>query len=89
VLDIEPMQLGLIAIDLGAGRKVAEQAVDHAVGIELCCELGQAVGKGDVIATIHAQSKAIARAAAERCEAAFRIGSGAAPKRKLILRRLT
>jgi pyrimidine-nucleoside phosphorylase len=29
--------LGLLAIELGAGRRRAEDPVDHAVGIELCC----------------------------------------------------
>jgi pyrimidine-nucleoside phosphorylase len=89
VLDIDPLQLGLIAIDLGAGRKVAEQAVDHAVGIELCCELGQLVSKGDVVAVIHAQSTSNAHAVAGRCAAALRIGPGTARRRRLVLQRLT
>jgi pyrimidine-nucleoside phosphorylase len=88
VLDIDPMALGLLAIDLGAGRKVAEQPVNHAVGIELCCELGQPVRKGDPVAVIHAQSRAEARAVAQRCQAALRVGSGAARRRKLILERI-
>lgn len=89
VLDIDPMALGLIAIDLGAGRKIAEQPVDHTVGIELCCELGQTLAKGDALAVIHARSAADARAVAKRCEETFRIGTGKVPPRKLILQRLT
>lgn len=89
VLDIDPMALGLIAIDLGAGRKIAEQAVDHAVGIELCSELGQAITKGDPIAIIHARTAAEARSVTKRCEQAFRIGTGKPRPRKLILQRLT
>lgn len=89
VLDINPMQLGLIAIDLGAGRKVAEQAVDHAVGIELCCELGQSIAKGDVLAVIHAKNDSDAKQSARRCQDVFRIGTGQAQRRQLILQRLT
>jgi pyrimidine-nucleoside phosphorylase len=88
VLDIDPMALGLLAIDLGAGRKVAEQAVDPAVGIELCCELGQAVGKNDVLAIIHAQTIADARSVMKRCGQVFGIGSGRTPKRVVIRERI-
>jgi thymidine phosphorylase len=89
VIDIDPMALGLLAIDLGAGRKVVEQAVDHAVGIELSCDLGQSVSKGDVLAVVHAKTAADIRLAASRCERAIRIATGSAPTRKLILQRLS
>lgn len=89
VLDIDPMALGLLAIDLGAGRKVAEQPVNHAVGIELSCELDQSVAKGDVLAVIHAKDSNDAKQAVRRCQDVVRIGAGRARRRRLILQRLT
>jgi pyrimidine-nucleoside phosphorylase len=88
VLDIDPMALGLLAIDLGAGRKRAEDPVNPVVGIELRCELGQRISRGDDLAIVHAMLDVDQSAIAQRCQRAFRVGSGRAKRRKLILERL-
>ena len=82
------MALGLIAIDLGAGRTRADQAVDHAVGIELLAQRGQQVERGQELAIIHARRSADAERVAERCRGAIRVGVGRLLQGKLVLERV-
>lgn len=56
--------VGNAVLQLGAGRSRAEDAVDHAVGIDAICRSGTPVATGDVLCRIHARSKAAADAAA-------------------------
>lgn len=53
VSGIDALGLGTLAMDLGAGRRRAEDAVDHAVGIELDVRIGSEVKKGDRLGVIH------------------------------------
>jgi pyrimidine-nucleoside phosphorylase len=46
-------QLGLAAVCLGAGRRRAEDAVDHAVGIQLHMKPGEQVRAGDSLLTVY------------------------------------
>ena len=63
---------------MGAGRTRADQEVDHAVGIELCCERGEAVDKGQPLAVLHVHDPAACDAWAARLRAAFSIDPDAA-----------
>ena len=49
--------MGLIAMELGAGRATKESAIDLAVGIVLNKKRGQEVKKGDVLAYIHSNDE--------------------------------
>lgn len=57
VTKINSENIGLIAMELGAGRATKEDVVDLAVGIVLNKKRGDKVAKGDVIAYIHANSE--------------------------------
>jgi thymidine phosphorylase len=54
---IDPLALAHVALDLGAGRRRAEDTIDPAVGIELHVGRGQKVSAGDKIATLHQNGK--------------------------------
>ena len=54
---IDSLRLATVALELGAGRKRAEDTVDHAVGIELHVRVGDQVAPGDRLATLHARKK--------------------------------
>ncbi|XEC92811.1 pyrimidine-nucleoside phosphorylase [Paenibacillus tarimensis] len=54
IVKIEAEQLGLAAMQLGAGRATKDAEIDHAVGIVLRAKEGEAVKAGDPIATVHA-----------------------------------
>ncbi|CAN5249313.1 thymidine phosphorylase [soil metagenome] len=49
--------LGLAVIELGGGRRVASDAIDHAVGITRLAGLGTEVTPAAVLATIHARDE--------------------------------
>jgi pyrimidine-nucleoside phosphorylase len=72
---IHAREVGLTAMELGAGRAKKGDAVDHAVGVEVLQNVGDAVEKGDRLAIIHAQSQSVAGQAEERLKAAHVIKS--------------
>lgn len=51
---IHAESMGIIAMELGAGRDTKESSIDLKVGIVLNKKRGELVTKGDVLATIHA-----------------------------------
>ncbi|MPM48466.1 Pyrimidine-nucleoside phosphorylase [bioreactor metagenome] len=54
---IHAESIGLIAMELGAGRATKESVIDLAVGIVLNKKRGEQVVKGDVIAYIHSNDE--------------------------------
>lgn len=57
VSKIDSQHIGLIAMELGAGRATKEDTIDLAVGIVLNKKRGYKVSKGDVLAYIHANDE--------------------------------
>ena len=68
---IDALEIGLSSVVLGAGRARADQDVDPAVGIVLDKKPGDAVRKGQSIATIHSKTREEALAIKKRIAAAF------------------
>ena len=56
-------QIARATLTLGAGRRTKEDAIDHAVGIEVHCNVGDHVTAGDLLMTIHANDEANLQAA--------------------------
>lgn len=71
VTGIDSLELGLSAVQLGAGRTRAEQSVDHAVGIDLVRKPGDSVRTGEQLCTISARSGDVPL---DRIRAAFTLG---------------
>ncbi len=69
---------------LGAGRNTVADRIDPAVGIELGRKVGDAVEKGDVLATLHFNDQARLDAALARLEGAFEIAADPVPPRPLV-----
>ncbi|WP_437745895.1 thymidine phosphorylase [Sorangium sp. So ce1504] len=88
VAAVDPLEIGLSAVALGAGRTRADQRVDPAVGIELAAVRGDRVDRGAPLARIHARRADDARAAADRVRAAFRLGPAPAEAPALVLERV-
>ncbi|WP_437535288.1 thymidine phosphorylase [Sorangium sp. So ce726] len=88
VTAVDPLEIGLSAVALGAGRTRADQRVDPAVGIELAAVRGDRVDRGAPLARIHARRADDARAAADRVRAAFRLGPAPAEAPALVLERI-
>ncbi|MBW2455367.1 MAG: thymidine phosphorylase [Deltaproteobacteria bacterium] len=84
VTAIDALEIGLTSVAMGAGRTRADQAVDHAVGIELCCERNEPMEAGQPLAVLHVHDPTDAEQPAPRVRQAFTIdgsaaGSDAAP----------
>jgi pyrimidine-nucleoside phosphorylase len=88
VVSIDALELGLVGVELGAGRTRADQAVDPGAGIEIERGVGERVKAGEIVAYVSGASRANVRGQLERVQAAFEMGARA-PKRKLVLERVT
>ncbi len=86
---VDAQALGMLAIELRAGRTHAEQEIDPGAGLELHVKVGAQVERGARLATVHAGSRKLCRQVAERVTSAFRI-ERAAPRarRRLIIERI-
>ena len=80
--------LGLASVALGAGRSRADQAVDPSAGIELLCQRGDRVARGEPLAVIHARSKLLAESEVPRVKAAFRFSARKPKPKPLVLERI-
>ena len=74
VARIDTRAVGLAVVELGGGRRRADDVVNPAVGLTGLVGLGAALGAGDPLCVIHADSEAAAEAAEARVLAAYEIG---------------
>jgi thymidine phosphorylase len=90
VAGVATRTLGLAVVALGGGRTRAEDAIDHAVGLDLLAGVDDAVGPDRPLAIVHARDEAGAGRAATAIRAAYSLGEpGTAPVRaKLIQERI-
>ena len=80
--------IGLLVIELGGGRRMASDAVDHRVGMRDVVPVGQRVEAGDRIAVVHAVDAQAAEGAAMRLGACIQVADRppAAPPAPLLIR---
>ncbi|MDL2253263.1 thymidine phosphorylase [Ruminococcaceae bacterium OttesenSCG-928-I18] len=67
---MQAQEIGAASVLLGAGRRRKEDSVDPAAGLLLHKKTGDYVRKGDALATLHCQARAMAAEAADRMRAA-------------------
>jgi pyrimidine-nucleoside phosphorylase len=68
------LAIGVAALELGAGRRTKEDAIDHTVGIVCTKKRGDTIELGDVLAEVHARDDASVSAAVEAVSAAYELG---------------
>jgi len=73
VESIDALEIGLSAVDLGAGRLRKEDRIDHAAGFVVEAPVGARVRVGDALVTVHARSHELADRVTERVRNAWRI----------------
>jgi pyrimidine-nucleoside phosphorylase len=83
----DPLELGLVAVGLGAGRARTDDRVDPGAGIELCQAVGEPVERGEPLAFLSGASRAIVEAELERAKRALHIGKSAR-RRRLVIERI-
>jgi pyrimidine-nucleoside phosphorylase len=81
----DAMRIGTAAMRLGAGREVAEDEIDHGVGISVLAKVGDEVRPGDPLAEIAFNDDARLAAAEELLADAWTITSEAVTPAPLIL----
>jgi pyrimidine-nucleoside phosphorylase len=79
------LAVGIAALELGAGRRTKEDAIDHAVGVVCRAKRGAAVAEGDVLAEVHARDEASAERGVEAVLAAYELGDEAPPAHGILL----
>jgi pyrimidine-nucleoside phosphorylase len=88
VTAIDAYALGVLAIELGAGRTRADQQIDPAAGFELHTAVGARIAKGAALVTVHAKSRTLAESVQLRVARAFSVGPRAQRPRPLVLERI-
>jgi pyrimidine-nucleoside phosphorylase len=88
VTAIDALAIALAGKALGAGRDRKDAPIDLAVGVVLHRKVGDPVGAGEPLATVHARTPEHAAQVTGKVAAAFSIGS-AVSARPLLLRRVT
>ncbi|MEE9577264.1 MAG: thymidine phosphorylase, partial [Gemmatimonadota bacterium] len=81
--------VGLAAVELGAGRTRVDQSVDPAVGFEIHKAVGEQVEAGEPLVTVHAASEEDAGRALARLTSALELAEEAPPARALVRYRVT
>lgn len=86
---MDARQVGLAAVELGAGRTRVEDEVDPAVGLELRRTVGERVERGEPLITVHAAREDQLAGAFERLRAAISIEETRPPARPFVRFRVT
>ena len=76
--------LGLVALNLGAGRHTKDEKIDFGAGIVLHKKTGDRVSRGEVLATLYTNKKEALSAAEEQFKSALTLSTTAPEKRELI-----
>jgi pyrimidine-nucleoside phosphorylase len=84
VRELGAREVAVTAMELGAGREVAGEPIDHAVGVVCQAKRGDPVERGDTLAEIHARDEAGAEAAEARLLAAYEIGDEPCPPPRVL-----
>lgn len=80
--------IGLAVVELGGGRRLASDGIDHRVGFDRILPLGTRVERGDPIAFVHAADEAQAEKAVASMAALYRLADQAPVERPVILKRI-
>jgi pyrimidine-nucleoside phosphorylase len=66
VASMQTDAIGMAVVALGGGREEKGAPIDHAVGLVMGCDVGDRVEEGDVLFTVHADSREKGEEAEER-----------------------
>ena len=89
VAEIQARKMGLIAMELGAGRQQIEDEIDLAAGLEILVKVGDRVEEGQNIARIHGPTRLAVKNASSEVEQAIQISQAPVTPLQLILARVS
>ena len=82
--EVNTYELGMAAIDLGAGRKTKDDKIDPKAGIIFNYKIGDTINKGVMLAELYSDSKSGIDNAKKRITSAIKISKSKPQKPKLI-----
>jgi pyrimidine-nucleoside phosphorylase len=82
--EVNTYELGMAAIDLGAGRKTKDDKIDPKAGIIFNYKIGDTINKGVMLAELYSDSKSGIDNAKKRIASAIKISKSKPQKPKLI-----
>jgi pyrimidine-nucleoside phosphorylase len=85
---MDSYEIGMTAVELGAGRIRKEDKIDPCAGIEFLHKTGSRVTKGETIARLHSNNSKIIEASVRRLQDAVTIGSQKPSSIKMITHRV-
>jgi thymidine phosphorylase len=88
VQGVDARALGLAVVELGGGRRRAEDPIDHAVGLSAVGGIGEHVGPDRPLALVHARDENGYDAAARRLQSAYMMGEETVAASASILERI-
>jgi len=89
VASIDTRAIGIAVIELGGGRRKADDTIDHTVGFTGLAGIGASVGgAGAPLGLVHARSESAAEAATAALRAAYTIADAAPPAGRNIYERI-
>ena len=87
--EVSALGLGRVALELGAGRRTKEDAIDHAVGIRCFAKRGDSIEPGQTLAVVYARDDASAEQAHDQIRDLIAIADDAQHPGPIVLETLT
>lgn len=87
--EIDALEVGKIALTLGAGRMRSEDEVDHAAGIQFLVKRGDRVRRGDPIALLYARDRRTAARSSALLRGAIRVSRSRPKLRPVVVGKVT
>jgi pyrimidine-nucleoside phosphorylase len=72
--EFKTASIGRLLVEMGAGRKTKDDAIDPTVGLRFCKKLGEKVVSGEPIVGIHARNQSQAEMVSERLKELIHLG---------------
>jgi thymidine phosphorylase len=85
VHELGAREVAIAAMELGAGREVAGEPIDHAVGVVCLRKRGEEIAAGEPLAEVHARDESAAEKAEASLLATYEIADGEVELRPLVL----
>lgn len=86
---MDTREIGIAVINLGGGRRVAADKIDHSVGFDEILAIGEKVEENTPIAMIHAKNEADWQVAAKAYQAAVEISADKPSDRPMVYETIT
>jgi pyrimidine-nucleoside phosphorylase len=84
IAEVHAREVGLALVDLGAGRSTADDPVDHDAGVVFDKQVGDAVHKGDRLATVYWSNGSTSASGLQRLARSFVVSATPSPPRSLM-----